>query len=244
MRSNGSVNNCEARDMTRGKIRVIGHRRRRQGRTDYRHRLGLLKSGRPRLVVRRSLSSISCQIMEHSPRGDKSLVTVTSRQLDRFGWKGPRGNIPGAYLTGLLCGVMARKGGVKSAVLDTGLQSSTRGSRIYGALRGALDAGLEIPHSPDVLPPEERIRGAHIEMYAESRGKKPEISKLFDMVRVNILKGKAGKASGKTAGKGAEKKSAQKKKPARPVQKKPAVKKPAGKKAPAKKPGKARAGKK
>ncbi len=134
---------------------------------------------------------------------------------------GARGNLPGAYLTGLLCGVMVRKGGVKSAVLDTGLQASTKGSRIYGALKGALDAGLEIPHSPDVLPSEERVRGIHIEKYAESKGKKPGVSKLFDEVRVNILKGKpAGKAVKK-----AEKKAVGKKAPARPVQKKPAGKK-------------------
>jgi len=182
--------------------------------------------------------------MEHSPEGDKSIVTVTSRQLDRFGWRGPKGNIPGAYLTGLLCGVMARKAGVKSAVLDTGLQSSTRGSRIYGALKGALDAGLEIPHSPDVLPPEERIRGTHIEGYAESRGKKPEISRLFDMVRVNILKGKTVKAAGKgTAKKVVVKKAVNKKASAEPVQKEPVVKKTASRKVPAKKSGKARVGK-
>jgi large subunit ribosomal protein L18 len=223
--------------MTRGKVRVIGHRRRRQGRTDYRHRLGLLKSGRPRLVVRRSINSISCQLMEHSPRGDRSIVTVTSRHLDGFGWKGPRGNLSGAYLTGLLCGVKARGAGVKSAVLDTGLHTSTRGSRIYSTLKGALDAGLEVPHSPEVLPSEERLRGAHIDKYMESRGKKAGTSRLFDLVRVNILKGKA-------SGKGTERKAVVKK-PAGKAKPKPATKKaPAKRAAPKGKPGKAKPKKK
>ncbi len=176
--------------MTCGKVRIVAHRRRREGRTDYRHRLGLLKSGKPRVVVRRSVNSVSCQIVEHSPKGDRSIVTVTSRHLNGFGWKGATGNLPGAYLTGLLCGVMAKEKGVKSAVLDTGLHTSTKGSRIYGTLRGCLDAGLEIPHSKEVIPPEERIRGEHIDNYMESLGKKPGISKLFDETRVRILEGK------------------------------------------------------
>jgi large subunit ribosomal protein L18 len=217
--------------MTRGKVRVIAHRRRRQGRTDYRKRLRLLKSGRPRLVVRKSLNSMSCQVVRHSPKGDSVLVTVTSKRLGKFGWNGTGGNLPGAYLTGLLCGTLAKKQGIGSAVLDTGLQTSTRGSRIYGTLKGALDAGLEVPHSPEVLPPIERIRGLHIEQYAESLGKKSGISKTFDGVRENILKGKA---PGKPA------KHVVKKAPG----KRPVVKKPAGRKAPAKGTRKSRAGKK
>jgi large subunit ribosomal protein L18 len=191
--------------MARGKVRIIAHRRRRQGRTDYRHRLGLLKSGRPRLVIRKSLNSMTCQIVVHSPGGDRSVATATSRHLDGFGWSGPRGNLPCAYLTGLLCGTLARKEGVKSAVLDSGLHPSTRGSRIYSALKGALDSGLDIPHSPDILPPEERLRGSHIDRYAESQGRKSGMSKRFDMVRVNILEGRPAKAPSKPAGKPAKK---------------------------------------
>jgi large subunit ribosomal protein L18 len=202
--------------MTRGKVRIIPHRRRRQGRTDYRQRLGLLKSGRPRFVVRKTLNSMSCQVVRHSPQGDKALVTVTSKRLEKFGWKSG-GNLPGAYLTGLLCGTMAIKDGIKSAVLDMGPHASTRGSRIYGALKGALDAGLDIPHSPDVLPPIERIRGLHIEQYSQSKGKKSGISKAFDDAKARI-------SSGKPAAK-----------PEKPKEKKPGARKPAAKK-PAKKP--------
>ena len=34
-------------------------------------------------------------------------------------------------------------------------------------MKGALDAGLEIPHSEDILPDEEHIKGSHILKYAE-----------------------------------------------------------------------------
>ena len=37
-----------------------------------------------------------------------------------------------------------------------------KGSRIYAALKGILDAGLNIPHSDGIFPNEERIKGKHI----------------------------------------------------------------------------------
>lgn len=174
---------------TRGKIRIIAHRRRREGRTDYRHRLAMVKSGKPRFVVRRSVNSMTCQFIEHDSKGDNSLVTVSSKNLASFGWKGSIGNVPAAYLTGFLCGTMAKSKGLKEAVLDIGLHSSTKGSRIYSALKGVVDAGIDIPHSEEVLPPEERTRGRHIEQYAESFGKKVNISVLFDEVKKKIESG-------------------------------------------------------
>ena len=208
--------------MTRGKVRVIAHRRRREGRTDYRQRLALLRSGKSRFVVRKTLDSMSCQLVRHSPRGDVALVTVTTKHLEKFGWK-EGGNLPSAYLAGLLCGTIAVREGVKSAVLDIGLQASTGGSRIYGALKGALDAGIDIPHSPEVLPAIERIRGLHIEQHAQSNGKKSGVSKSFDEVRARI--------SGSPGAKPGDKEAAGKKPATRKPAAKKAVKKPsAGKK--------------
>lgn len=182
---------------TRGKVRVIAHRRRREQRTDYRQRLRLLKSGKPRLVVRRSVNNMSCQIVSHDSRGDRALVTVSARNLKTLGWKASTGNLPAAYLTGMLCGVEARKAGVKEAVLDMGLQTSTKGSRIYGCLKGCLDAGLNVPHSSDVLPPIERIRGLHIEEHSKSRGKLAGVSGMFDDVKKKLSGG--AKAASKKA---------------------------------------------
>jgi large subunit ribosomal protein L18 len=176
---------------TRGKVRVIAHRRRREQRTDYRHRLGLLRSGNPRLVVRRSVNSMTCQIVNHDPKGDKTIVSVSAKNLRDFGWKARTGNLPAAYLTGMLCGMEAKKAGIKEAVLDMGLQTSTKGSRIYGCLKGCLDAGIDVPHSPDVLPPVERIRGLHIEEHSKSKGKLAGVSGMFDDVKKNLSSGAA-----------------------------------------------------
>jgi len=42
------------------------------------------------------------------------------------------------------------------------LAASTPGNRVFSALKGMVDAGLEIPHGENVLPDEDRISGAHI----------------------------------------------------------------------------------
>ena len=178
---------------TRGKVRIISHRRRREGRTDFRSRLALVKSGKPRFIVRKSVNAVTCQVMNHDPKGDRAVVSVSTKNLADFGWKGATGNIPAAYLTGFLCGTIAKKSGVKAAVLDLGLQTSTKGSRLYGALKGALDAGINIPHSEDVLPPIERVRGQHIEQYSESQGKKKAVSTEFDSVKKSIESDKSKK---------------------------------------------------
>jgi large subunit ribosomal protein L18 len=47
-------------------------------------------------------------------------------------------------------------------VLDIGLKEPTKGSGVFAALKGMVDAGLEIPHGKDVLPSKERLMGKHI----------------------------------------------------------------------------------
>jgi len=147
---------------------IMPHRRRREQRTDYHQRLRLLKSGKPRFVVRLSGNSVTCQIVMHDSKGDRTVACSTAFELRKHGWKGHTGNIPAAYLTGYLCGQKAKKEKVREAIMDTGLHHSVKGSRIYSALKGALDAGMQIPHSEEILPSEERIRGAHIYGYAEA----------------------------------------------------------------------------
>ena len=60
-------------------------------------------------------------------------------------------------------GKAAVASGTDEAVLDIGLAASTRGGRVYAALKGMSDAGLDIPHSEDVYPDEDRLNGAHID---------------------------------------------------------------------------------
>lgn len=194
--------------MAKGARYRIPFRRRREGKTNYRRRRKLVISGRLRLVVRGSLNNFLAQLVESKFGGDRTLVSAHSRELvKKYGWKGHCGNVPTAYLTGLLLALKAKKAGFKDAILDIGLHTPSKGCRVFAALKGALDGGLEIPHGEEILPSEERIRGEHIaeyarklleenpELYAKQfsaqikRGVRPEnLPEHFDEVKEAILK--------------------------------------------------------
>jgi large subunit ribosomal protein L18 len=145
------------------------YRRRREGKTDYHARRALIVSGKPRVVVRGSLKNMIIQIITAGPEGDRTVVSAHSNELARkYGWKASRGNLPTAYLTGLLCGLRARTQGIEAAILDIGLHSPSKGARLFAALKGVLDAGIRVPHSEEKLPDEKRLRGEHIAQYARS----------------------------------------------------------------------------
>lgn len=153
--------------------RVIHFRRKREGRTDYRARLSLLKSRLPRLVVRKSNKNMLLQIVQYQPDGDKVLATATSVGLKDKGWKNATSNIPAAYLTGLL---LAKKVNIKDEIIvDIGLQVHKKGSRIYAAVKGALDGGLKIKCSENIFPSEDRISGKHIGKEADFEAAKKKI---------------------------------------------------------------------
>ena len=143
--------------MTRKASDRVPFRRRREGKTNYRHRLKQLKSGLPRAVVRKTLTKTIVQFIEYNQTGDKVLAQAVSTELKKFGWDGSCANIPSAYLTGLLAAKRAKDGKVKEAVLDIGLHSPSRGSKMFASLKGILDGGVEIPHSEDVVPSDEDV---------------------------------------------------------------------------------------
>jgi len=191
--------------MAKGPSYRVAFRRRREGKTDYQQRRSLVLSGLPRMVIRGSLRNISVQLIKAEVGGDNVIVSAHSNELTKkYGWQGGGGNLPAAYLTGLLCGYKATASGVKEAVLDSGLHSPTKGSRVFAALKGALDAGLMIPHDESMLPDEKRVHGHHISEYAKqlsstpdsfqkrfaellSRGLRPEeITEHFSQVRQKI----------------------------------------------------------
>lgn len=145
----------------------VKFRRRREGKTDYLKRLSLLKSRKPRVVVRKTNKYIIVQFVKFNERGDEVIAYAFSKELARFGWPYGGKNLPAAYLTGYLAGLRAKKAGVAEAILDIGRFPSTKGSRLYAALKGVLDAGVKVPHSPEILPEDERIRGEHISTFAE-----------------------------------------------------------------------------
>ena len=154
--------------MATGPRYKVPMRRRREARTDYHQRLRLLKSGEPRLVARKSNKHIRAQLIIRGQNGDQTTASASSEDLAEYGWEAPTGNLPAAYLTGLLAGLRAVEAGYESAVLDIGLNTPTPGSKVFAVQEGAIDAGLEIPHNDDVLAPWERTRGEHIAEYADS----------------------------------------------------------------------------
>ena len=154
--------------MIRGNTFTVPFRRKRQGRTYYKKRLRILLSNKHRFVVRKSLKNLYASLIEYNPKGDKVIFTVDTNALNKLGWKSYNGNIPSAYLTGFMAGKKAVAKGIQEAILDLGFNTSVKGSRLYAALAGALDAGLKIPHEPEMLPPKDRISGEHIVKYANS----------------------------------------------------------------------------
>ena len=175
--------------MTQGPRYRVKYRRIRKGLTDYRTRLGLLKSGKLRMVVRRSNEGINCQIVEYHVDGDKTIVAASSQELSKYGYKGHKGNIPAAYLVGYMCGLKAKKKKIESVILDVGLYRMTKGSRIFAVLKGAIDAGLEIPHDEKILPQERVVQGYHIADYSKIlKAEKPEkYEKLFSKILKNKI---------------------------------------------------------
>lgn len=160
-----------------------------------------------RFVVRTTSGKVVSQVIYATLSGDRVLASAESTELRRFGLEAGLTNYAAAYATGLL---LARrllknlkldntyKGNQKvdgavynvepakegnrpfKAVLDVGLVRTTTGNRLFGALKGAVDGGLYIPHSEkrfpgykqegentnyDIKVHKERIFGIHVDNY-------------------------------------------------------------------------------
>jgi len=132
-----------------------------------------------RLVVRFSNKDITCQIAYARIEGDVILAAAYSHELPRYGVKVGLTNYASAYATGLLLARRLLKKlkldkvytGVKDAngaeynvedidgqpgafqcYLDIGLARTSTGAKIFGAMKGAADGGLNIPHSTRRFP--------------------------------------------------------------------------------------------
>lgn len=152
--------------MATGPTYVMPFRRKREGRTDYRMRLTLLRSRTTRVVVRKSLHHISMQIVDYTPTGDKVLVSAHTRELLKHGWKGGLDNISAAYLCGILLANKAKAKKITKAIADLGAYPSVKGSKLYAAIKGAIDGGLAVPADPAILPDAKRLMGHHVAHYA------------------------------------------------------------------------------
>ena len=163
--------------MATRKPKTVYFRRKREGKTNYKKRLHLLISEKLRLVVRISNTKVIAQIIQFDPKGDIVKVAKESSELTKMGWKGSLKNIPAAYITGMLIAKEALNKGIEEAILDTGLLSPKSGGKVYAFLKGAVDAGLNVPHNEKIFPSEERLNGTHINNFD-----KEQLQKIKDKI--------------------------------------------------------------
>lgn len=132
-----------------------------------------------RLIVRLSNKNITCQIAYSRIEGDHVVCAAYSNELPKYGIKVGLTNYAAAYATGLLLARRLLKKlhldtlyegstevtgdeynveciengpGAFRCHLDVGLKRTTTGARIFGAMKGAVDGGLNIPHSTKRFP--------------------------------------------------------------------------------------------
>jgi large subunit ribosomal protein L18 len=147
-------------------------RRRREGKTDYRKRKGIILGKTPFVSVHISGRYIYSQVLKPSPTGDLTVAAASSKDIvKKFGWKGSTKNLPGAYLTGYYLGHLAGEHDLKEAVVYSGVGRFVHGSRIASLISGARDAGLDIQVDEESLPDQERISGKHIAEYSKKLDK-------------------------------------------------------------------------
>jgi large subunit ribosomal protein L18 len=143
-------------------MKKIDKKRRIENRTNYHKRLILLKSGALRMVVRKSNKYILLQIVESSHAQDKVLLQVSTKDLLKYGWpeakQGSLKSLSAAYLAG--CLIAKKTKDIKGRIiLDSGLIPNTKGSRVYAAVKGAGDSGLEIKFDESISPDMEKVEG-------------------------------------------------------------------------------------
>jgi len=135
-------------------------RRLREEKTNYRKRGTMLMGKRDFITVNITNENTQVQILTPGMTGDTVIASAHSRYLLEKGWKGSRKSVPAAYLTGYLAGKKAIGKGAKGAIMYTGTRRFTQ--RMAAALKGIIDAGLEVPADPETFPANERINGEHL----------------------------------------------------------------------------------
>ena len=157
-------------------------RRRREGKTDYRKRLKLLKSRKVRMVVRKSIKNTQIQFIEYKEGGDNILASANSKELiDKYNWKYSTSTTPAAYLTGILAGKRAKEKGINDCVIDTGRHPPATGSKIFASVKGVVDVGVNCQYNKEKLPSDDRIFGKHLDK---------EISPVINDIKNKIIGGK------------------------------------------------------
>ncbi len=138
-------------------------RRRRECKTDYKARMNLLKSGKARIVIRKTNKYVLAQAVESFEAQDKVLKGVSSRDLLKQGWdekySGSLKSLPACYLTGKL---LAKELGKGEFIIDFGMNRTIKGNRLYALVKGLVDGGLNIKVNEKIFPSEDRLKGEHL----------------------------------------------------------------------------------
>jgi large subunit ribosomal protein L18 len=137
-------------------------RRLREEKTNYKKRKIMLMSRRNFVTVQISNENTLVQIHKPEFAGDKVIASAHSRFLVQKGWQGSRKSVPAAYLTGYYAGKKALSKGAKDVIMYSGTRKYTQ--RMAAALRGVIDAGLDVPADKEVLPADDRINGDHLKV--------------------------------------------------------------------------------
>jgi large subunit ribosomal protein L18 len=155
-------------------------KRRRECKTDYKSRMGMIKSNIPRVVIRKTNKYIVAQLVESKEAQDRVIFTTSSKELLKQGFdekfSGSLKSIPAAYLTGLLMSKKMKKG---TYIVDWGLAINKFGGRISAVINGMIDGGLDVKANKKIFPSEERIKGEHL---------KEEVRTMISKVKENIEK--------------------------------------------------------
>ena len=145
------------------RMKKTQRKRRQENKTDYLARLKMLKSGKPRLSFRKTNSYFIVQYILSEEAQDKIVFGITSKKLLSEGWpedfKGSLKSIPAAYLLGILVAKKIQKEGLDTPIVDLGMQRILHKTRIFGFIKGLIDAGLDISCPKEAFPEEDRIEG-------------------------------------------------------------------------------------
>jgi large subunit ribosomal protein L18 len=98
--------------------------------------------------------------VKYDADGDKVIATARATDLKKLGWTGSCGNTPAAYLTGLLLASKTKVEG--DIIIDIGLQHHHKGGKLYAVAKGAIEGGLGVRVSEEVLPADDRTNGMHV----------------------------------------------------------------------------------
>jgi large subunit ribosomal protein L18 len=157
-------------------------RRRLERKTDYGKRLKLLKAGTPRVVVRKSNRYILAEYVTSREAQDKVELTLTSKKLLGYGWpkeaEGSLKSTPAAYFTGLLMGKTILKEKKETPIIDLGMTRIIHKSRLFGFIKGMVDAGIKIKHDAKTFPEKDRLEGKHLTHKIKFEDIKSKIEKL------------------------------------------------------------------